>query len=602
MRNTASNPPGVTGKNAIEIPDLVVDLRQAKLQELADKLQFTPAEGRIWLADRRMVLLQSETFAALRAELVESLGPHGARGLLTRLGYHAGCRDAELAWKFAGHNASDIDVARTGAVLHALQGFAVSQTVVAGTSSGSDDFYAEWLWKDSIEDDAHIASHGIGGDPACWMEVGYSSGYLSTSMGRRILTREIECRASGQAQCRVVAKPVDRWEDAHEDLQYLEPQAKPSARIFTSSGQMRNEAAEERSVPASSFAGDRIISASTASHVVLHKIDKVAPTNATILLLGESGVGKSMFAREVVRRSQRSGKPFVEVNCAAIPDQLLESELFGAERGAYSGANTSRPGRFEVANGGTIFLDEVATLSLTAQSKLLRVLQNGEIERLGSNTTLRTDVRVMAATNLDLRAAVLDGRFREDLFYRLNVFPIHIQPLRERRDDIALLADLFVQRFAGLHGRRVRRISSRGLQAMLSYAWPGNVRELENVIERAVILAEDDTLLDTQHLFSVDDAFDAASPLRLGNLGHLISAAPLDDLRDNDHSAAMSKWALETIHARKAKLSDVEDALVDAAVGEAKGNITLAAGMLGLTRAQLDYRLKRRTQTLEGSV
>src|SRR5262249_24988385 len=195
-------------------------------------------------------------------------------------------------------------------------------------------------------------------------------------------------------------------------------------------------------------------------------------------------------------------KPFVALSCAAIPETLIESELFGVERGAYTGAIQSRPGRFERADGGTLFLDEVGTLSAAAQGKLLRALQEGELERLGDTHTRRVDVRLMAATNVDLRDEVRAGRFREDLFFRLNVFPIRITPLRERRDDIPLLMTHFLAKFNRLHGRRLTGFTQRAVDAMLSYDWPGNVREVENVIERGVILAADSSAIDAPHLFT----------------------------------------------------------------------------------------------------
>jgi transcriptional regulator with GAF, ATPase, and Fis domain len=215
-----------------------------------------------------------------------------------------------------------------------------------------------------------------------------------------------------------------------------------------------------------------------------------------VLLLGESGVGKSLIAREIHRCSRRAEKPFIEVNCAAIPETLVESELFGVERGAYSGAATSRAGRFEVAQGGTLFLDEIATLSMVAQGKLLRVLQNGEMERLGSNRTITVDARVIAATNENLEMAVREGRFREDLFFRLNVFPLNVVPLRERRDDIPLLVDVLLARFCARHGRALTGVSSRAMRSIIRYRWPGNIRELENILERAIILAQDGETLD----------------------------------------------------------------------------------------------------------
>src|SRR5437588_5346586 len=211
-------------------------------------------------------------------------------------------------------------------------------------------------------------------------------------------------------------------------------------------------------------------------------IIRVAPTRATVLLAGESGVGKDMIARAIHHHSPRDGRPFVKINCTALPENLMESELFGYEKGAFTGANTSKPGRFEQADSGSVYLDEIGDVPPSIQVKLLRVLQDREFERLGSNKTLHTDVRVIAATNVDLRAALEQGTFREDLYYRLNVVPLNIPPLRERKEDIPYLAEHFAGKFSG-------KLSESAIERLMSYHWPGNIRELENVSERSILLA-----------------------------------------------------------------------------------------------------------------
>jgi formate hydrogenlyase transcriptional activator len=223
---------------------------------------------------------------------------------------------------------------------------------------------------------------------------------------------------------------------------------------------------------------------------VFSLIESVAATPSTVLILGETGTGKELIARAIHDRSERRDRALVKVNCAALPSGLIESELFGHEKGAFTGATDRRIGRFELASGGTIFLDEIGDMPAEAQVKLLRVLQEGEIERVGGSRTIRVDARVIAATNRDLAAAVAAGTFRQDLFYRLNVFPIVVPPLRERKEDLALLVHHFVARYGAKLGRRVTRVSPDLLQRLTSYSWPGNVRELENVIERAVILSQ----------------------------------------------------------------------------------------------------------------
>ena len=239
---------------------------------------------------------------------------------------------------------------------------------------------------------------------------------------------------------------------------------------------------------------EEIVGSSAALKEVLSRVSQVASTDATVLLTGETGTGKELIARAIHKRSQRSAKAFVTVNCAAIPQALIGSELFGHEKGAFTGALQRRLGRFELAEGGTIFLDEIGELPPETQTALLRVLQEREFERVGGTHTIRADVRVIAATNRDLKAAMMNGTFRSDLFYRLHVFPIEIRPLRERQDDIPLLVEYFIDRYASKMGKKIRSIEQESLDLLRSYSWPGNIRELQNVIERAVIVSEGDVL------------------------------------------------------------------------------------------------------------
>ncbi len=245
---------------------------------------------------------------------------------------------------------------------------------------------------------------------------------------------------------------------------------------------------------------EEIVGSSASLRRVLAQVARVAGAEATVLILGETGTGKELIARAIHRNSKRSSRAFIRVNCAAIPPTLIASELFGHEKGSFTGAMQRRIGRFEAADGGTIFLDEVAELPAEAQVSLLRVLQEREFERVGSNRPLHVDVRVLAATNRDLKSAVAQGKFREDLYYRLNVFPIEVPALRDRADDIPLLVEYLVQRFAQKAGKRIRRIDERTIELLRAYDWPGNVRELQNVIERSVILSDGEA-------FSVDEAW-----------------------------------------------------------------------------------------------
>lgn len=576
----------------VSLSDLPVDIN---LQEIPDRLHFNTEEGLIWLADRRMVMMNSEAMGALRQEMIESVGWESARGLLTRFGYSSGCRDAELALKLYKDQEKTLELLMAGPKFHALQGIAKVEMVGGDIDIEKGTCNAEFNWRNCFEAHIHTQAYGIGDDTACWTEAGYASGFVSTCMGKRIIVQEVECVAQGFDSCRCVARSAEEWESLGEELNYYNPisasKAKPSARAKTSIQQpiIRPEAPHQNK--------DAIIGASVPFNVLMHKINRVAPTNATVLFLGESGVGKSALAAEVFKLSQRSSKPFLEVNCAAIPEQLIESELFGAEKGAFTGATTSRKGRFQNADGGTLFLDEIGTLSMTAQGKLLRVIQTGKFEPLGSSKSLEVDVRIIAATNEDLMKLVKEGKFREDLFYRLNVFPIQIPPLRKRRDDIPVLLERLINHYSHEHSKELSGISSKALQLLLNYSWPGNIRELENVIERGIILADDNRPLSPHHLFTIDGSIgeDSLTSLneagRLGQQNSQQAIAPSDELVIEQESLTI--WSEGIIERDNLSLEDIENALFIAANKQAGGNYSKAADLLGITRAQFSYRAKK---------
>jgi formate hydrogenlyase transcriptional activator len=255
-----------------------------------------------------------------------------------------------------------------------------------------------------------------------------------------------------------------------------------------------------RLAPSRASAADEIVGQSAPLKSVLEQANLVAPTDATVLILGETGTGKELIARAIHRLSQRAARPFIRVNCAAIPPSLIASELFGHEKGAFTGALQRRQGRFEAANGGTIFLDEIGELPMETQIALLRVIQEREFERVGSSHPIAVDVRIVAATNRDLETAVAAGTFRSDMFYRLNVFPIHLPALRERFEDIPILVEHLVERFASRVGKVFRTIKMNTIETLQAYDWPGNIRELQNLIERSVILSQGD-------VFSIDESW-----------------------------------------------------------------------------------------------
>jgi DNA-binding NtrC family response regulator len=308
---------------------------------------------------------------------------------------------------------------------------------------------------------------------------------------------------------------------------------------------------------------DNIIGRSTAMQEIFATIERVGPTRATVLLAGESGVGKDLIARAIHFHSPRRDRPLVKINCSAIPENLMESELFGYEKGAFTGANLTKPGKFEQADTGTVFLDEIGDVPAVIQVKLLRILQEREFERLGSNVTRHIDVRVVAATNQDLRAALEQGTFREDLYYRLNVVPLNIPPLRERKQDIPFLANHFIRKLAPDSGSKVESITDQAMEKLIAYHWPGNVRELENVIERALVMCTGAEL----------DAVDIKLENAPGPGGS--SRAQNDS---NFLPAGMS-------------LDQYEQEIIREALRRADGNKSQAARLLGLTRNALRYRL-----------
>ncbi len=329
---------------------------------------------------------------------------------------------------------------------------------------------------------------------------------------------------------------------------------------------MRNENLALREVIADSAMVDEIVGSSEPFRRVLSQVEKVARTDSTVLILGETGTGKELIASAIHKRSNRSSRAFIRVNCAAIPSSLIASELFGHEKGAFTGALQRRLGRFEAAAGGTIFLDEVGDLPGETQLALLRVLQEREFERVGSNQPISVDVRVVAATHRDLKAAVSEGTFRADLFYRLNVFPIEIPSLRDRVDDIPLLVEYLIERYAKKAGKKIRHIKKKTLELFQRYDWPGNIRELQNVIERAVILCDGDE-------FAVDENWLKAE-----------SVPP----RPTDVSP------ISLAEGQRA-LAEREREIIEAALAACKGRVSGpsgAAARLAMPRQTLDSRIK----------
>jgi DNA-binding NtrC family response regulator len=323
---------------------------------------------------------------------------------------------------------------------------------------------------------------------------------------------------------------------------------------------LREENRSLREALGKRYVHPNVVARSVKMQEVLATVERVAPTNSTVLLGGESGVGKDLIARAIHEKSRRASGPFVKINSTAIPENLLESELFGYEKGAFTGANASKPGKFELADKGTLFLDEIGDVPPAIQVKLLRVLQEREFERLGGTRTVKVDVRLIAATNRDLREALEQGTFREDLYYRLNVVPIDIAPLRQRKEDIPDLVNLFISRFAGDSGKQVKSISPEAMQILVNYHWPGNVRELQNIIERACALANGTVI-------KPEDIHLDVRPAKAANTSGFLP-----------EGMTLEHW---------------EDEMIREALRRANGNKSQAARLLGLSRNALRYRLSK---------
>lgn len=551
-------------------------------QDLISQIQFAYEDGKIWFDEQRMLLVHSAVMGSLRKELITSLGLERARGFLMRFGYQSGMKDAEFAHKIRPEISTD-EAFLVGPQMHRLKGMTRVEPVALNFDVEKGEFYGEFDWFDSYEAEAHISDFGISAEPICWTLLGYASGFTSYYMSRKIIFKEIQCAGTGHEHCRIVGKPAEEWEDQEElercllpdpiieelfALRYeistlresmVNPECPNDAQLFNSVGQ------------------------SAAFRQVCHLVNRASSSTVTVLLQGETGVGKEVVARGLHLSSERAEQPFIAVNCACIPPDLIEAELFGVRRGAYTGATQSREGKFERAQGGTIFLDEVVELNPRAQAALLRVLQEGEMERVGDNRVRKIDVRIVAATNEDLAIAVEKGKFRADLFYRLNVYPVNIPPLRERSEDIPLLVEHFLEKYHNMYNKKTLGVSDKALQSLMKYKWPGNIRELENMIERGIILTDNNRTIDMKSFFP--SLAEPSHPLNIAShSGELCSNLAQED----DQEIILEKLLNDNFD-----LNEFEQQLLDYAMHKSNGNVTQAAKLLGLTRPQMAYRIKK---------
>jgi two-component system, NtrC family, response regulator HydG len=529
---------------------------------LDELVEFT--EGRLSLQGRRLVLHDIYAMAQLRKDLVEMLGLEQARRILTRFGYYWGHEDA-AAMKRIYRWANTVEWIKAGARLHSIQGVAMAMIEELEIDEESRKLKLDVLWHDSGEAEEHLIAFGRSEGPVCWMLVGYWSGYCSFCLGCDVYFIESKCRAESHRVCSAEGRDLASWgKEIEPHLTFFrtdDVKGKVERLTRELKTKSRELAKERRKISLLQHSSPHFLVEvhSQSFRKVLELANRVAPYDSSVLVTGETGTGKEVLARYIHHRSRRSANQFLAVNCAALPDNLLESELFGHKAGSFTGAIADHKGLFEEASKGTILLDEIGDISAAMQLKILRVLQEKEIKRVGENRSRKADVRVIAATNRDLERAVEEGTFREDLFYRLRVIEISVPPLRERREDILHLARYFVQQMSGKLKIKNLRLDATCIDYLQEYRWPGNVRELENAIERAAVLSSDDVILPEY-------------------LPHNIVHAHLD------HGGA---WDPLT-----SSLAEVEQRHILAVLEGAGGNRTKAAGILGISQATLWRKLR----------
>jgi DNA-binding NtrC family response regulator len=461
-----------------------------RLEEL-----ITFSDGMVSLHGRRLVFHDVHAIAQLRKDLVDTVGMDQTRRIFSRFGYYWGEDDATVVNRVYQWD----DVAewlRAGPRLHELQG--VARVEVKSLDLEADGRYRmEVVWHDSVEAEEHLIELGPSPEAGCWILQGYASGYASCCLGRPVYFTEISCRARGDDVCRAIGMDKQSWGDEAGALvkNYQVDDIKGKIEDLTIALRrrtlelMRQQKRLRRADDSGGLAFPEVHSKSFRQ--VLDVGIRVARFDSSVLVTGESGVGKEVVARFIHENSTRRRAPFVAVDCGALPETLLETELFGHAAGSFTGAIRDRAGLFEQAEGGTIFLDEIGDVSLALQMKLLRAIQEKQVRRVGENRVRDVDVRIIAATNRKLEREVREGRFREDLFYRLRVVEIHIPPLRERTEDILPLARYFTERL--LQRMKLERLTldAACLPVLERYPWPGNVRELENAMERAAVMCDD---------------------------------------------------------------------------------------------------------------
>jgi DNA-binding NtrC family response regulator/predicted hydrocarbon binding protein len=436
----------------------------------------------------RTLLVDALAMGLLRKELIDNLGTFSARNILTRMGYAHGWATADNLDQEYPDLLKDTDC---GPALHMLQGYV---NVAKCEITWEPSFRMFNTWQESYEAEQHLLHMGISHEPVCWSLTGYVSGYCSRMLGREVYCIERQCLAKGDAICFNETRTREAWGDEIEPyLPFFKADTIEAVlhdvrnRLVRSENVLRSHL--NRIEDGDGFFGKTGLK-SKSMRKTLELARQIARVESSVVITGESGVGKEYVARIIHAESARAMNPFVAINCSAITETLLESEFFGHVRGAFTGANRDRMGLIEAAKGGTLFLDEVAEISPGIQAKLLRVLQEKEIRRVGENVSRPVNVRFLAATNRNLAREVAEGRFREDLFYRLCIFELNVPPLRERTEDILPLARAFLETISRDTGKGIIGFTPEVVDALMQYEWPGNVRQLRNTIEHAVVLCE----------------------------------------------------------------------------------------------------------------
>lgn len=481
---------------SVQYERVAVKAQDLKLEEIIDFSQ-----GKIHLHERRLVVHSIHAFAQLRKDLMGEIGQEHTRRTFTRFGYYWGQADAAAMKRiFQWDNLEEW--IKAGPRMHTLQGVTESTVKSLKIDKRTGRFQMDVVWRNSGEVDEHLLAFGKSQEPICWMLVGYASGYATFCLERNIYFIEQKCRAKGDRVCTATGKDEESWgKEIKPYLKYFQESESIQREILDLTKELKSKT---RELARQRKRLERLENVSQGSLAEVHSksfqnilglANRVAPFDTSILITGESGSGKEVMARYIHKQSSRADKSFLGINCSALPETLLESELFGHKAGSFTGAISDRVGIFEQAQRGTIFLDEIGDISLTMQVKLLRVLQEKEIVRVGESKPRKIDVRIMAATNQDLHKAVHDGKFREDLYYRLGVFEIDIPPLRERTDDILPLARYFIKQLSKKLKMPNLRLEATCLDYLISYSWPGNVREMENALERAAVMSQKGLIL-----------------------------------------------------------------------------------------------------------